>query len=98
MAIHLPEDVERSLRAAVSSGDFASADEALAAAWRAFSRQRTQPKGAEATALDQLHRQMLADGLITQLPNPDEDIDDDEEEPIVIPGELLSETIIRERR
>jgi hypothetical protein len=39
-------------------------------------------------------------GLISQLPNPAEDIDDDDpdDEPVVIEGEPLSETIIRERR
>ena len=36
MTIHLPEDVERSIEAAVHSGHFASADDALTAAWRAF--------------------------------------------------------------
>ena len=50
--------------------------------------------------IEELHQQMMADGLITQLPNPAEDIDDDdpEDQPIVIKGEPLSETIIRERR
>ena len=37
-------------------------------------------------------------GLVTQLPNPAEDIDDDDDPPIMIKGEPLSETIIRERR
>ncbi len=36
MIIHLPEDVERSIKAAVHSGHFASADDAVATAWRAF--------------------------------------------------------------
>lgn len=48
--------------------------------------------------IEQLHQQMLADGLLTQLPNPAQDIDDDDDPPIVIKGEPLSETIIRERR
>jgi Arc/MetJ-type ribon-helix-helix transcriptional regulator len=38
MTIHLPEDVERSIQAAVHSGHFTSADDAVAAAWRAFER------------------------------------------------------------
>lgn len=38
MTIQLPEDVERSIEAAVHSGHFASADDAVAAAWRAFER------------------------------------------------------------
>ena len=36
MTIHLPKDVESSIEAAVHSGHFASADDALATAWRAF--------------------------------------------------------------
>ncbi|MGA2703563.1 MAG: hypothetical protein ABSH35_21000 [Isosphaeraceae bacterium] len=36
MTIHLPRDVKRSIEAAVNSGHFASADDAIAAAWRAF--------------------------------------------------------------
>jgi hypothetical protein len=50
--------------------------------------------------LAELHQEMLASGLITQLPNPAEDIDDDDpdDQPIAIEGEPLSETIIRERR
>jgi hypothetical protein len=35
---------------------------------------------------------------MSQLPKTAEDIDDEDEPPIVIEGEPLSETIIRERR
>ena len=43
---------------------------------------------------------MLASGLITTLPDPSQDIDDDDpdDQPVIIKGEPLSETIIRERR
>ena len=43
---------------------------------------------------------MMASGLITRLPDPALDIDDDdpEDQPVTIKGEPLSETIIRERR
>jgi hypothetical protein len=43
---------------------------------------------------------MLASGLITSLPDPFQDLDDDdpEDQPVSIKGEPLSETIIRERR
>jgi hypothetical protein len=61
---------------------------------------RAKPAGQPAEkpiTIEELHRQMMARGLITQLPNPDEDIDDDDV-PVVIEGEPLSETIIRERR
>ena len=40
MTIHLPKDVESSVLAEVDGGHFASIDEALAEAWRAFQRQR----------------------------------------------------------
>lgn len=50
--------------------------------------------------IDEVHRQMIADGLIARLPDPSQDVDDDdpEDEPIVVEGEPLSEMIIRERR
>jgi Arc/MetJ-type ribon-helix-helix transcriptional regulator len=47
MTIHLPKDVESSINAEVISGHFASADDAIAAAWRAYleSRQGQAPAG-----------------------------------------------------
>lgn len=98
MTIHLPKDVERSINAEVTMGHFASADDAIAEAWRSYLRQRTQAPQANASRLDELHRQMLADGLISQLPDTAADIDDEQEEPVEIDGEPISETIIRERR
>lgn len=99
MTIYLPNDVERSIQAAVHSGHFASADDAVAAAWRSY--RRRQPKQVQPAPKpltpEELNQRLLADGLISRLPNPAEDIDDDDE-PIVIKGEPLSETIIRERR
>ena len=49
---------------------------------------------------DDLNQRLLASGRITRLPDPAEDIDDDDPDdaPVVIKGEPLSETIIRERR
>jgi Arc/MetJ-type ribon-helix-helix transcriptional regulator len=102
MTIHLPEDVERSIEAEVRRGSFASADDALATAWRLFQRgkptrrTRGQPQTRPLTA-EEINQQMLADGLISRLPDPAEDSDDDDV-PITIKGEPLSETIIRERR
>ena len=46
----------------------------------------------------ELNARLLASGLVTRLPNPAEDIDADDDPPIVIQEEPLSETIIRERR
>jgi Arc/MetJ-type ribon-helix-helix transcriptional regulator len=48
---------------------------------------------------DELDHYLISLGLITRLPDPSEDIEDDlDDEPVVIEGEPLSEAIIRERR
>ena len=113
MTIHLPKDVENSIEAAVHSGWFASADDAVAAAWRTFEQTKlAQASAGKATkrtkaapqkphkplTKDQVHQEMIARGLITQLPDTAADFDDPDDEPIAIQGEPLSETIIRERR
>ncbi len=51
-------------------------------------------------SIDELHRKMMARGLIRRLPDPTLDIDDDDPDdaPVPIKGEPLSETILRERR
>ncbi len=51
-------------------------------------------------SIDEIHRQMMARGLITRLPDRalDADDDDPDDQPIAIKGEPLSETILRERR
>jgi Arc/MetJ-type ribon-helix-helix transcriptional regulator len=57
MTIHLPEDLERSIHAEVDSGHFASVDDAIAEAWRAYqirrdrgSTGRDEPAPSEAAA------------------------------------------------
>jgi Arc/MetJ-type ribon-helix-helix transcriptional regulator len=98
MTIHLPNDLESSIQAIVHSGRFASVDDAMAEAARLLLREIKQAPPSTASRLDALHRQMLADGLLSQLPNATDDIDDEQEAPVEIEGEPLSETIIRERR
>lgn len=51
-------------------------------------------------SIEELHRKMMARGLITHLPDPSLDIDDDDpdDQPVPIKGEPLSKSIIRERR
>jgi Arc/MetJ-type ribon-helix-helix transcriptional regulator len=44
MTIHLPEDLESSIRSAVQSGHFTSADELVAQAVRSFLRQQKAPQ------------------------------------------------------
>ena len=60
-------------------------------------KQQQAKRAKEPLTPDELNQQLIASGFIAQLPNPAEDIDDDDS-PIVIKGEPLSETIIRERR
>ena len=55
----------------------------------------TKPKKPMTEA--ELDQHLLAIGLVTSLPDPSLDTDDDDEPPIAIKGEPLSETIIRER-
>jgi Arc/MetJ-type ribon-helix-helix transcriptional regulator len=109
MTIHLPKDVESSIEAAVQSGRFASAGDAVAAVWREFEQSdlgkgpSKQRKGAAPRATRPLTRaefdqQLLKLGLMSQLPDTSDDFDDPDDEPIAIEGEPLSETVIRERR
>jgi Arc/MetJ-type ribon-helix-helix transcriptional regulator len=75
---------------------------------KAAAKPRKKPKRVKAAPAgpkkpltrDELDQYLLSIGLMTQLPDPSQDLDDDdpEDEPIVIEGEPLSETIIRERR
>jgi Arc/MetJ-type ribon-helix-helix transcriptional regulator len=98
VTIHLPKDVERSIQAAVESGAYHSADDAVTAAWRSFSEGQNDRQADTVLTIDEIHRQLLADGLLSQLPDNSQDIDDDGDQPVAIDGEPLSETIIRDRR
>ena len=110
MTIQLPADLENSLIAKVHSGLFPSLDAAMTKAARLLLEQIEQAPPAkpkqnatparQRLTLVELHQEMLASGLISQLPNSAEDIDDDDpdDQPAAIDGEPLSETIIRERR
>jgi len=62
-------------------------------------RTKTSQVKQQPLTAEELNQRLLGSGLVTQLPNPAEDIDDKADNfPIVIQGEPLSETIIRERR
>src|SRR5262245_14877894 len=64
-------------------------------------RAKAAPKPAEKPMKrDEFNQHLLSIGLITSLPDPALDIDDEDpgDQPIAIEGEPLSETIIRERR
>jgi hypothetical protein len=67
---------------------------------KTIKRSRPAPDSAKPRSIEELHRKMMARGLILRLPDPSLDIDDDDpdDQPIAIEGEPLSETILRERR
>jgi Arc/MetJ-type ribon-helix-helix transcriptional regulator len=113
MTINLSKDPERFVHDAVRAGLYAREDDVIRDALTRLKQampeatpepgtgaKRVKPVTREKTPLspDELNRRLLASGLVTQLPDPAEDIDDDDDPPIVIQGEPLSETIIRERR
>ena len=81
-----------------------SLDEAREVAERLEKYLREQEGRASATGdtegrEDEFERQLLAKGVVSHIPSRDEtDEEFDNFEPIEVPGEPLSETIIRERR
>jgi Arc/MetJ-type ribon-helix-helix transcriptional regulator len=102
MTIDLPKDLQRFVHDAVRSGHYAREDDVIRDALTRLKQalpKVTQPKKKPLTVAE-IHQQMLARGLITRLPDPAQDIDDDDPDdlPVPIEGEPMSETIIRERR
>jgi len=111
MIIHLSKELERFVHDAVRGGRYASEDDVIRDAL--IRLEQTMPKNTEMAGnrakparqknpltIEHINWRMLASGLTTQLPDPAQDIDDDDPDgqPIVIEEEPLSETIIRERR
>ena len=112
MTINLSKELERIVHDAVSAGLYAREADVIRDAL--IRLKRTMPgdtemphrdaKDTQSTEekpiVDALNQRLLAAGLVIQLPDPTEDVNDDdpEDQPIEIGGEPLSETIIRERR
>jgi hypothetical protein len=71
-----------------------------AAPGKAAKRAKPAQASTKPPSIAELHRKMMARGLILRLPDPTLDIDDDDPDdaPVAIEGEPLSETILRERR
>ena len=82
-----------------ANGRFASADDAIAEAIGLL-RQKKQETQFQRKPLtpDELNQQLLEAGLLSQIPPRPDPAAYQEFSPIVIQGEPLSETIIRERR
>jgi putative addiction module CopG family antidote len=100
MTIHLPHDLEMFIREQVTSGLFASFDEAIAEAVRRLRQQHLASSPGKVLTPEDVDRQLLARGLLSRLPDPSQDVDDEDQDdlPVPVEGEPVSETIIRERR
>jgi Arc/MetJ-type ribon-helix-helix transcriptional regulator len=100
MTIHLPEDLERFVRAEVLCGHFVSEEDAITQALRLL-RQKLQKQtaGQDTLSEDEWEQRLLQSGLLASIPQLAADAEARREfQPIKIEGEQLSETIIRERR
>ena len=106
---------KKSLIAKVHNGMFPSLDAAITQSAHLLLAQIEQaparpkekgkpPKAAKASGKprtpEELNQRLFAAGLISRLPDPSQDLDDDDpdDQPVTIKGEPLSETILRERR
>ncbi len=94
MTIRLSKEQERFVRDAVRSSRYAREDDVVRDAFDRLMRSTPEEKP---LAPDELNRRLLESGLVSRLPDPSADVDDDDP-PIAIEGEPLSETIVRERR
>src|SRR3954464_13460245 len=98
MTVHLSEDLENSLRAAVKSGRYASVDDAIAQAVRLLLHQQPPPAGKPLT-VPELEPKLIESGFLASVPPPRAPAAPAWSFiPVKIEGEPLSETIIRERR
>jgi Arc/MetJ-type ribon-helix-helix transcriptional regulator len=116
MTIHLSKELEQFVHDAVRAGLYAREDDvirdaltrlrqatpaaAVTSPRKNAKRTKAAPPKKKPLPIEEIHRQMLASGLLTSLPDPALDLDDDDPDdaPVPIKGEPLSETILRERR
>jgi Arc/MetJ-type ribon-helix-helix transcriptional regulator len=104
MTIHLPEELENNILAAVHSGRYASLDDAMTKA-ASLLVERLKQEHTQATPArkplteEQLEKQLIESGFLASVPPPISTATTPWKfEPVKIEGEPLSETVIRERR
>jgi Arc/MetJ-type ribon-helix-helix transcriptional regulator len=98
MTIHLPEDLESSIQAAVHSGRYASVDDAITQAVRLLLRLPNAPARKPLTE-QELEQKLVESGFLASVPPPrDPATPAWNFDPVKIEGEPISETVIRERR
>jgi Arc/MetJ-type ribon-helix-helix transcriptional regulator len=107
MIIRLSKDLEQIVHDAVRAGLYAREDDVIRDALlrlkdempkegRSPRKKARNARSAKDKRLtDALNQRLIAAGLVSQLPDPSQDIDDDDpdDQPIDIPGEPVSETI-----
>jgi Arc/MetJ-type ribon-helix-helix transcriptional regulator len=100
MTVRLPEELEKFIRKEVESGQFASEDEAVADAVRAWVQHRlANPDKARALTEEELEQRLTQSGLLGSVPPPPTGpVSRAAFQPIPIKGQPLSETVIHERR
>jgi putative addiction module CopG family antidote len=99
MTVHLPEDLELYVKAQVQSGLFASEQEAISEAVRLLRQLKPQKTSCAPLTEQDLERQMMQAGFLSNVPERPADTSTARSfQPVAIPGEPLSETVIRERR
>ena len=101
MTIHLPEDLEHYVQKNVRSGRFASEDEAIAQAVRRLEQkdQELQPSSKRPLTEEEFDQHLVEIGLMSTVPPPRDSARPRRDfQPVIIEGEPLSETIIRESR
>jgi Arc/MetJ-type ribon-helix-helix transcriptional regulator len=112
MTIRLPKDLEQFVDEAVRAGRYARKDDVIRDAVARL--KDAMPEGAATPeppttrgeparpnpprSKEAFHRRLIEMGLMSQLPDTAADFEDPDDRPIDIPGEPLSETVIRERR
>jgi Arc/MetJ-type ribon-helix-helix transcriptional regulator len=110
MTIHLPPELEGGIQAEVLKGRFPSVDDAMAEAVRLLLQQQFHgnsiPAAGDPPALtveqladQEAQQRLFASGLLSEIKPPRRVSTGTEQfTPLMIQGEPLSETIIRERR
>ncbi len=82
-----PQDLEFFISAEVPSGGFASPDEAIVEAISLLWREQQATSIGKILTPEDVDRQLLERGLLSRLPDPAEDLDDDEEDDLPVPVE-----------
>jgi Arc/MetJ-type ribon-helix-helix transcriptional regulator len=98
MTVHLPQDLENSIRDAIHDGRYFSVDDAITQAVRLLLHQQSTPVRKPLT-VPELEQKLIESGFLASVPPPhDPGAPVWSFEPVEIEGEPLSETVIRERR